>query len=82
MNAILMLRPFIGDGIDLLYNPEYGLGWQDPHGWKVYFGTNIEDIDQKLAQYSVIIEALAARNIQPVLISLEFLHAPFYRLEN
>ncbi len=82
VSAILNLKPLIEEGIDLLYNPEYGLGWQDPRGWKVYFGTNVENIDQKLAQYSVIIEAITARKVQPTLISLEFLHAPFYRLEN
>ena len=82
VRAVLSLRTMMPADSTLLYSSRYGLGWQDTRGWKVYFGTNTAHIDQKLAQYSVIIEELQARRIQPVLISLEFLRAPFYRLEN
>ncbi len=66
----------------MLYDGERGLGWTDPHGWQVYFGTQTEDIDMKLIEYSHIVEAILDKNLQPVLISMEFLHAPFYRLEH
>ena len=66
----------------MLYDSANGLGWTDPHGWQVYFGTQTEDIDMKLVEYSYIVEALLDRNLQPVLISMEFLHAPYYRLEH
>lgn len=82
VTAVLSLKSKMPEDSTLLYSSRYGLGWQDTRGWKVYFGTNTAHIDQKLAQYSVIIEELQARKIQPVLISLEFLRAPFYRLEN
>ena len=82
VTAVLSLKSMMPTDSTLLYSSRYGLGWQDTRGWKVYFGTNTAHIDQKLAQYSVIIEELQARKIQPVLISLEFLRAPFYRLEN
>lgn len=82
VGAILSLNTMLPEGCTLLYDSEYGLGWQDPRGWLVYFGTNTAHIDQKLAQYAKIIEEIQARNIQPALISLEFLRAPFYRLEN
>ena len=65
----------------MLYNTENGLGWTDPHGWLVYFGTRTEDIDMKLIEYSHIVDAILEKNLQPVLISMEFLHAPYYRLE-
>ncbi len=65
----------------MLYDGEKGLGWTDPHGWQVYFGTRTEDIDMKLVEYAHIVDAILDKNLQPVLISMEFLHAPFYRLE-
>ncbi|MBP7212661.1 MAG: FtsQ-type POTRA domain-containing protein [Anaerolineaceae bacterium] len=65
----------------LLYDEHNGLGWTDPHGWQVYFGIKNEDIDMKLLEYENIVNAILDKNLQPVLISMEFLHAPFYRLE-
>ena len=63
------------------FNGEKGFGWTDPHGWQVYFGTSTDDIDMKLVEYAHIVDAILDKNLQPVLISMEFLHAPFYRLE-
>ena len=65
----------------MLYDEENGLGWVDPHGWQVYFGDDDENIDMKLMEYSKIVETILDRNLQPALISMEFLHAPYYRLE-
>ena len=65
----------------LLYDEHNGLGWTDPHGWQVYFGIKNDDIDMKLLEYESIVNAMLDKNLQPVLISMEFLHAPFYRLE-
>jgi len=79
--AILSLRTIVPEESTLLYDPQYGLGWLDTRGWRVFFGSNTENIDQKLTQYQVIVDELQVRNIHPVLISLEFLHAPYYRLE-
>jgi len=79
--AVMSLRDVVPNDSILIFDPQYGLGWEDPRGWQVYFGVNTQDIDLKLAQYDVIVEELQSKNIHPVLISLEFLHAPFYRLE-
>jgi hypothetical protein len=65
----------------MLYDEENGLGWVDPHGWQVFFGDDDENIDMKLLAYARIVETILDRNLQPVLISMEFLHAPYYRLE-
>ena len=65
----------------LQYDPEFGLGWQDPKGWMVYFGKDIKDIDIKLTEYQNIMAALIAKGISPTLISVEFVQAPFYRVE-
>ncbi|HEY3344545.1 MAG TPA: FtsQ-type POTRA domain-containing protein [Anaerolineaceae bacterium] len=65
----------------ILYDARYGLGWKDPKGWTVYFGSNMDSMDLKLEQYKVITGELAKQKIVPAMISVEFPHAPFYRLE-
>jgi len=65
----------------LLYDSEHGLGWMDPFGWQVYFGMDIRDMDEKLLVYQALAARLQKDGIQPVLISVEYLHAPYYRLE-
>jgi cell division protein FtsQ len=65
----------------LLYDSEHGLGWMDPLGYQVYFGMDIRDMDEKLVVYQALVTRLQKDGIQPQLISMEFLHAPYYRLE-
>jgi len=79
--SVLKLRSYIPAGTALLYDPENGLGWTDAQGWQVYLGTDVSQIDVKLAEYQKIVTALLERNLQPVLISVEYIHAPYYRLE-
>ena len=81
VETILSLTEFIPEGSMLQYNPQFGLGWQDPNGWLVYFGQDTQNMDTKLAEYQQILAVLEEQNIIPAIISLEFLHAPFYRLE-
>lgn len=81
VKGVLSLKDYLPENSSLQYDPQFGLGWQDPNGWLVYFGRDISEIDIKLAEYQTIIEALQAENLTPAMISLEFLHAPFYRLE-
>ena len=81
VRTVLSISNYIPDGIPLHYNAQFGLGWQDPQGWLVYFGRDTTNIDMKLAEYETIIGALAAENMTPTMISLEFLHAPYFRLE-
>jgi cell division protein FtsQ len=79
--AIQKLSGQAPTGTSILYDPRYGLGWNDPKGWQVYFGTQIDNMDLKLNQYAVIIDDFSKRGIQPVMISVEFPLAPFYRTE-
>jgi cell division protein FtsQ len=81
IQGVLALKDYIPEGCYLQYDPEFGLGWQDPHGWLVYFGKNIKDMDLKLIEYQTILENLNKQSLTPSLISLEFTNAPFYRLE-
>ena len=81
VQGVLSISDYVPEGSYLKYDPQFGLGWQDPNGWLVYFGKDITNIDIKLAEYQMIIAEMKRENISPALISLEFLHAPFYRLE-
>lgn len=82
VQAILALNEYVPINTQMQYNPSFGLGWQDPQGWLVFFGRNTSEINTKLLEYQTIIAALQDKNITPALISLENLHAPFYRLEH
>jgi len=81
IEAIAQMSPQVPAGQSITYSPSYGLGWTDPQGWKVYFGKDIKEMDLKLKQYQSIVNDLNNRGIKPSMISVEFLHAPFYRPE-
>ena len=81
VEAVLSLKEVIPEDTALQYDPQFGLGWQDPNGWLVYFGQDTNNLEVKLAEYQTIMAALEKENIIPTMISLEFLHAPYYRLE-
>jgi hypothetical protein len=79
--AILTLGPQVPSETAVVYDPGYGLGWNDPEGWQVYFGTDIQDMTMKLTEYQAIVDYLTRIGQRPTLISVESVHAPFYRLE-
>ena len=80
VEAIQALNQLKPQGTQLRYDARRGLGWVDPnYGWMVYFGRSAEHLDLKMTQYQKIAELILERNLQPTLISLEFLHAPYFR---
>jgi hypothetical protein len=79
VSTLLSMGNYLPEGAAILYNSEHGFGWTDPHGWNVYFGKDLEQMDQKLLVYQALSDRLLNDGIQPTFISLEFLHAPFYR---
>ena len=81
VQAILALNEYVPLNTQMQYDPNFGLGWQDPQGWSVFFVWNTSEINTKLLAYHTIIAASQARTITPALICLENLHALFYRLE-
>jgi hypothetical protein len=80
-DEIKTLSSYVPQGTALVFDPKYGLGWSDPAGWKVYFGHSNGDTALKLSVYQAMITYLSSNNLQPVLISVEYPNAPFYRLE-
>jgi hypothetical protein len=81
VETMISLSTIVPEGSQLQYHPQFGLGWHDPQGWMVYFGQDTTNIDSKLTEYQSILSLLNQQGITPALISLEFIHAPFYRME-
>ena len=81
INNIIELNKLAPVGAEFSYSPKYGLGWKDPQGWRVYFGENTQDVSMKISIYQAIIDKLTQQGIQPSMISVEYLDAPFYRTD-
>jgi cell division protein FtsQ len=78
--AVLLLDEHTPDGATLSYDNTFGLSWKDSRGWDVYFG-ELNDIEMKLRVYEAIFQYLRAEDTKPAIISVEYVHAPYYRLE-
>lgn len=81
LNSALLLSGQLPDKAVLIYSEKEGLGWRDPRGWVVYFGKTLDDLEKKISMVQAIITQLGQKNIKPKYVNLEFLHAPYYRLE-
>jgi cell division protein FtsQ len=81
VSAILTISVQAPEGTPLVYTQSHGLGWRDPRGWEVYFGMNTDDMEMKLRVYKALVKRLKKEDIQPEMISVEYVHAPYYRLE-
>lgn len=81
LNAALQLNTLLPADNVLVYSQRNGFGWNDPRGWKVFIGSSLENLEAKLQVYQELVDKLSQQGIQPSMISVEFLHAPFYRLE-
>lgn len=79
--ALRALVPYVPPGAAITYDPNVGLGWQDPRGWLVELGDMTEDFGLKLQLYETMSNWLIANNIQPVLVNVAYPHAPYYRTE-
>ncbi|MEA3438757.1 MAG: FtsQ-type POTRA domain-containing protein [Chloroflexota bacterium] len=79
LSAVLTLAKRAPEKKPLVYSERHGLGWEDPRGWIAYFG-DTTDIDIKLNVYEAIVAKLEYDGIRPALISVEFVHAPYYRM--
>ena len=79
--AIVTISSNLPQGATLIFDPQYGLGWKDPQGWKVYFGNSDGDNALKIQVYQNLLDYLKKKNLKPTLISVEYPNAPFYQLE-
>ncbi len=79
VQAILRLYPQVPGGAPMIYDSKYGIGWQDPRGWSAYFGQNTQQIEMKKKVYQAILDTFSQQGIQPTLVSVAYLDAPFYK---
>ena len=79
VGAMKELYPYLPANAPMIYDPQYGMGWQDSHGWFVYFGQTATDIPKKLLAYQAISATFTSQGIQPSLVSVEYPDAPFYK---
>ncbi|MBN2550568.1 MAG: FtsQ-type POTRA domain-containing protein [Anaerolineales bacterium] len=80
VSAILLMAEKAPEGATLIYDPVKGLSWKDSRGWEVVFGS-LQDLDMKLLVYRAILDSLKGDERRPALISVEYVHAPYYRLQ-
>jgi hypothetical protein len=64
----------------IIYERGYGFGWNDPRGWRVYFGTSSNDVELKMRVYESMVSSLTQRGIRPALINVMYPTAPYYRM--
>ena len=82
VEGIMEIPAYLPAGAELIYDDQHGIGWVDPeHGWEVYFGKQLDEMPLRLKIYQAIVDYLSDKNNQPVLISVEYVHAPYYRME-
>jgi cell division protein FtsQ len=82
VDAILFLYLNSPENNTLIYDETHGLGWRDlDKNWKVYFGHKPDQMQSRLSIYESVVDLFVGKSIRPVLISIEYIHAPYYRLE-
>lgn len=80
VSAILSMSAQAPEGISLAYDAQHGLGWKDPNGWDVYFG-EISNMGVKLNIYQAMLKKLDQEDIRPAMVSVEYVHSPYFRVE-
>lgn len=74
------LASHVPPGEPVLYDAGLGFGWNDPRGWRVYFGTSAQDVELKMRVYDSMVASLTQRGIRPALINVTYPTAPYYRM--
>ncbi len=80
VQALKGLASHVPPGQSILYDARMGFGWNDPRGWRAYFGATPNDIALKMRVYESLVESLTQRGIRPALINVTYPTAPYYRM--
>ncbi len=76
--AAISLSAQMPSGASLIYDPIAGMGFNDPRGWKAYFGVDFSNLQFKQSEYETIVDRLKNLGITPKMISVAFSDAPYY----
>jgi len=79
VDAILALAPHVPADTTMVFDRSFGLGWVDSHGWKVFFGTSVNDMPLKVRVYQSLADSLVSRGVTPTFINVMYPDAPYYR---
>jgi hypothetical protein len=80
VQAVKGLAGHVPPGVPILYDPKSGFGWNDPRGWRAYFGTSARDVELKMRVYEAMVNSLTQRGIKPAMINVTYPAAPYYRM--
>lgn len=80
VQAVQGLAGYVPPGQSILYDELMGFGWDDPRGWRVYFGSTAHDVALKMRVYEAMVVSLTQRGIRPALINVTYPTAPYYRM--
>ena len=80
VQALKGLAWHVPPGQAILYDKNYGFGWNDPRGWRVHFGTSASDVALKVRVYESMVDSLSQRGIRPAVINVMYPTAPYYRM--
>jgi POTRA domain, FtsQ-type len=80
VQSLKELAGHVPPGVPILYDAGSGFGWNDPRGWRVYFGTSARDVELKMRVYESMVTSLTQRGIRPVSINVMYPAAPYYRM--
>ncbi len=81
LKAVIGMNAILPAGASLVYDPVAGMGWRDPGGWEVYFGTDLSNVEFKLVEYQTILARLNEMGLTPAMISVEHVDSPYFRTE-
>lgn len=81
VDTVTALAGYLPEGVDMVFDADHGLGWNDPRGWVVYFGFNDEDATQKMKVYLSLVDYLEGKRIIPKVINVEYADSPYFRME-
>ncbi len=79
IQAANQLQAIIPAGTNIIFDKTHGMGWRAEQGWDVFIGLTLTDIAYKLKAYNILIDKLNTEGITPMMVSVEYAHAPFYR---
>lgn len=80
VQALKALAGHVPPGQSILYDARMGFGWNDPRGWRAYFGATPNDIELKMRVYESMVASLTQRGVRPALINVTYPTAPYYRM--
>jgi hypothetical protein len=85
VTGLLQIVEQAPEGAQVIYEPEHGFGWLDRRGWKVFLGQiepgDPNQVETKLQVYRAIMDEVKSAGDKPAMISVEFVHVPYYQLE-